>query len=181
MWSSQDTFRRQLKTHYFSKPSNSLSVSLLAPQIQPWLTTVHVYKLFLLTYLLTYTIYITQKTNLYKRLHPITSDCNCTYCRRLRPWVSAAGCQVGPGPPCHSLHSPALYLHQVFTQLSISCRRWTTWCWMSLKSYQLCRETQLPQSECVMLHVTMNRRTRRPSKLCTASVWQVDAWAMRWP
>ena len=40
-----------------------------------------------------------------------------------------------------------------------------------LKSYQLLRKTQLPQSECAMLHVTMNGRMRRPTKLhgeCTA-------------
>jgi len=35
----------------------------------------------------------------------------------------------------------------------------------TLKSYQLLRETQLPQTECVMLRVTVNGRTRRPSKL----------------
>ena len=37
-----------------SRPSNPLSASLLAPQIRPWLTIVRVYKLYLLTYLLTY-------------------------------------------------------------------------------------------------------------------------------
>jgi len=45
-----------------------------------------------------------------------------------------------------------------------------------LKSYQLLHETQLPQTECAMLHVTMNGQTRRPSKLsdkCMAS-WRID-------
>ena len=44
-----------------------------------------------------------------------------------------------------------------------------------LKSYRL-YETQLPQLECAMLHVTMNGQMRRPSKLCMVSVWQVDTW-----
>ena len=35
----------------------------------------------------------------------------------------------------------------------------------TLKSYQLLHETQLPPTECAMLHVTMNGRTCRPSKL----------------
>ena len=46
----------------------------------------------------------------------------------------------------------------------------------TLKSYQLLHETQLPQTECAMLRVTMNGRTRRPSKLsdkCMAA-WRVD-------
>ena len=48
-----------------------------------------------------------------------------------------------------------------------------------LKSCQLLHETQLPQSECVMLHVMMNGRTCRPCKPCMVSVLQVDAWAVR--
>jgi len=44
-----------------------------------------------------------------------------------------------------------------------------------LKSYQLCHETQMPQSEVVMLHAKMNERMRRHSKLRMVTVWQVDA------
>ena len=40
-----------------------------------------------------------------------------------------------------------------------------------LECYQLLYETQLPQSECAMLHVKMNGRTRRPSKLHGVSVF----------
>jgi len=52
MCTSHDTFRHQLKTS--SWPSNPLSASSLEPQIRLWLTIVRVYKLYLLTYLLTY-------------------------------------------------------------------------------------------------------------------------------
>jgi len=44
-----------------------------------------------------------------------------------------------------------------------------------LKSYQLLHETQLPQSECTMLHVMMNGQMHRPSKL-SGELRQVDAW-----
>ena len=47
---SPGTFRRHLKTHYFSKPSNPLNPFSLEPQIRLFLTTVRVYKLY--TYLL---------------------------------------------------------------------------------------------------------------------------------
>ena len=50
-----------------------------------------------------------------------------------------------------------------------------------LESYQLLRQTQLPQPECTTLRVTMNRRMRGPSKLRAVSVWQVDARAARRP
>ena len=46
----------------------------------------------------------------------------------------------------------------------------------TLKSDQLLHETQLSQTECAMLHITMNRQMRRPSKLsdqCMAA-WRVD-------
>ena len=46
----------------------------------------------------------------------------------------------------------------------------------TLKSYKLFHETQLPQTECAMLRVTMNGRTRMSSKLsdkCMAA-WRVD-------
>ena len=61
---------------------------------------------------------------------------------------------------------------------SISGCRWTARCWSmyTLKSYQLLHETQLPQTECAMLRVTMNGRMCRPSKLsdkCMAA-WHVD-------
>jgi len=48
---SHDTYRHQLKTHYFQQ-ANPLSASSLAPQIRLWLTIVRIYKLSLLTYLL---------------------------------------------------------------------------------------------------------------------------------
>ena len=45
-----------------------------------------------------------------------------------------------------------------------------------LKSCQLLHETQLPQTECAMLHVTMNGRTCRHSKLSDKCMvaWSVD-------
>ena len=42
-----------------------------------------------------------------------------------------------------------------------------------LKSFQLFHKTQLPQLECAMLHVRMNRRMHRPSKLRVVNVRQV--------
>jgi len=42
----------------------------------------------------------------------------------------------------------------------------------TLKSYQLLLETQLPQMECAMLHVTMNGQTRRPRNM----EWEVAEW-----
>ena len=55
---SPDTFRRHLKTHYTTacRPSNPLNPSLRAPQIRLLLIIVRVYKLYLLTYLLTVAI-----------------------------------------------------------------------------------------------------------------------------
>jgi len=52
MCTSHDTFRHQLKTHYFQQAFQPLSASSLAPQIRLWLTIVRDYKLYLLTYLL---------------------------------------------------------------------------------------------------------------------------------
>jgi len=48
-----DTFRRHLKTHCFQQPSNPLNAFLLAPLIRLLLTIMRVYKLHLLTFLLT--------------------------------------------------------------------------------------------------------------------------------
>ena len=46
--------------------------------------------------------------------------------------------------------------------------------------YQMDRATlyvrgNIPQTECAMLRVTMNGRTRIPNKLRAVSIWQVDA------
>ena len=46
--------KRYINTLPFLFPSNPLSVFLLAPEIRLLLTIVHVYKLYLLTYLLLY-------------------------------------------------------------------------------------------------------------------------------
>jgi len=61
MSTSTDVFRRHLKTHYFQQAFQSaLNAFLLAPEIRLLLTIVRVYKLYLLTYLLSTYLFLLQ-------------------------------------------------------------------------------------------------------------------------
>ena len=81
-----------------SWPSNLLSASSLAPQIRLWLTIVRVYKLYLLTYLLTY---LQHKSRFFSFIRHGAAVFHCCPCERCAVYSDIDECAVNNGE-CHS-------------------------------------------------------------------------------